>query len=222
MTTAGSSRVGSARVRGSPRVGSPSHAASPPRLGSPSLIESSREGSPARSRSPLPRGYSSKQIGDLPGDAHLCATSKLTEAAWRYDREKDPGFIHNLENRELDKEDFRRILKIGLGCHLTKEEVDSLLPLYDNNGKIDGFEFIMTFYHLRFEHRSIELTNRVEAERRLRTAAATDLEQRNAYHDQKNLLHLTDNVSKLHICINFLLDLLKFICRCVPLLLNPR
>ena len=169
---------------------------SPSRGSSP--LKTNRSGSPftARISSPIPRGRSAPSYrGDTTSEQYISATKKLTEAAWRYDREKDPGFIHNLENRELDKEDFRRILKIGLDCRLTREELEALIPLYDNNGKVDGFEFILTFYHLRFEHRGLQLTSRVGAERRLKDLAKESVEQRNAYHDQKNLLHLIDEVA---------------------------
>jgi hypothetical protein len=170
---------------------------SPSRGGTPNRNNRSGSpfGSPPSRGSPTPRGRSApRQLGDVTSEAYISATKKLTEAAWRYDREKDPGFIHNLENRELDKEDFRRILKIGLDCRLTREELDALVPLYDNNGKVDGFEFILTFYHLRFEHRGLQLTSRVEAEKRLKDAIINDIEQRNAYHERKGVLHLIDEV----------------------------
>jgi hypothetical protein len=99
-----------------------------------------------------------------------------------------------LENRELDKEDFRRILKIGLDCRLTKEELDSIMPLYNNNGKVDGFEFILTFYHLRNQYRGQQLTIRVEAERRLKESAVNEMEQKNLHYEQKHALTLNSEV----------------------------
>lgn len=70
------------------------------------------------------------------------------------------------------------------------------MPLYNNNGKVDGFEFILSFYHLRFEQRSVDLTARVAAERRVKSAAISVLEERNAYYEQKNFLQLSDDVSE--------------------------
>lgn len=95
-------------------------------------------------------------------------------------------FIHSLENRALDKEDFRRILKIGLGCRLTLDELETLMPLYSSNGKVDGYEFILTFYHLRFK-------NRDSPQRRLRTSQSakesffTDAGHRNSYRQERNI-----------------------------------
>lgn len=104
------------------------------------------------------------------------------------------GFIYNLENRELDKEDFRRILKIGLDCRLTREELEALMPLYNNNGKVDGFEFILTFYHLRFEYRSVQLTRRVSAKKRLTVKSTEEIEYRRLLREQKSRLELKNEV----------------------------
>lgn len=166
---------------------------SPPRSRGPSRSASRSRPSSTR-RSPSRIQQEDFRECDTTSETYISATKKLSEAAWRYDREKDPGFIHNLENRELEKEDFRRILKIGLDCRLTREELDSLMPLYDYNGKVDGFEFILTFYHLRFENRGIQLTTRVVAERRLKDALITGIELKSAQHEEKSALQLIDQV----------------------------
>jgi hypothetical protein len=82
----------------------------------------------------------------------------------------------------------------GLDCRLTREELQSLMPLYDNNGKVDGFEFILTFYHLRFEYRSEQLTRRVSAKKRLYSKEQDDNENKILLRQQKNLLQLKNEV----------------------------
>jgi hypothetical protein len=66
------------------------------------------------------------------------------------------------------------------------------MPLYDNNGKVDGFEFILTFYHLRFEYRSEQLTRRVSAKKRLYSKEQDD--NKILLRQQKNLLQLKNEV----------------------------
>lgn len=57
-----------------------------------------------------------------------------------------------------------------MNCKLSPEELDSLLPLFNNNGYIDGPEFILLFYRLRDDYRSKLLSERVSRERKNRLA----------------------------------------------------
>jgi hypothetical protein len=58
------------------------------------------------------------------------------------------------------------------------------MPLYSSgNGKVDGYEFILTFYHLRFKNR--------DSHRRLKTSKSakeyffTDAGHRNSYRQER-------------------------------------
>lgn len=81
-------------------------------------------------------------------------------------------------------------------CSLTKEELEALMPLYDtnNNGKVDGFEFILTFYHLRFEYRGLKLTTRIESNNRVKSATIKRKEDIDVFYGQKNFLILPEEV----------------------------
>ena len=57
-----------------------------------------------------------------------------------------------------------------MNCKLSVEELDSLLPLFNNNGFVDGPEFILIFYRLRDDYRSKLLSDRVSRERNNRLA----------------------------------------------------
>ena len=72
--------------------------------------------------------------------------------------------MQTLENREFDKTNFKTVLRAGLNCKLSNEELDALLPLFNNRGFIDGPEFILLFYRLRHDYRSKLLTERVTRE----------------------------------------------------------
>jgi hypothetical protein len=51
---------------------------------------------------------------------------------------------------------------------LTPQELDVLLPLFNNDGDVDGCEFILIFYRLRYEYRSKIFTDRIVRQRRAR------------------------------------------------------
>ena len=57
-----------------------------------------------------------------------------------------------------------------MNCKLLVEELDSLLPLFNNNGFVDGPEFILIFYRLRDDYRTKLLSERVSRERKNRLA----------------------------------------------------
>ena len=80
------------------------------------------------------------------------------------------------------------------------------MPLYDCNGKVDGFEFILTFYHLRFENRGVQHTSRVDAEKRLRDNQITSMERKCTLNEEKNAINLLDEViiiCEVTCCIHF-------------------
>ena len=55
-----------------------------------------------------------------------------------------------------------------MNLKLTAQELDALMHLFDNEGDVDGCEFILIFYRLRYEHRSKLFTERVMIQKRAR------------------------------------------------------
>ena len=122
--------------------------------------------------SPL-RKRISKQIQDPLNEAYQTASKKLTEAAWNY-ASSNGTFLKTLELRQIEPEVFRKRIRTGLNCHLSKAELDALLPLFENDGSVDGFEFVITFFHLRFEYKGMVDKKLVEHNRRYAQAAAEE------------------------------------------------
>ena len=131
-----------------------------------------------------------RQVEDQSTEAYQTASKKLTEAAWRFDRETDGKFLKTLELHQIDKELFRRRLKTGMNCHLTRAELDALLPLFENEGAVDGYEFVITFYHLRFEYKGMVDRKLVEHNRRFREAAVAEVEKQQEKFVEKYAMKL--------------------------------
>lgn len=121
------------------------------------------------------------------------AMPKIYEACWKFDRGKDGDLLKTLENKELPKNLFRQILRSGMNCKLTEEELEAVMPLFDNNGFVDGCEFILLFCRLRYEHSSKLLTERIQKEKRIRNAQKQKQEKLKIELEQKNLITLTDS-----------------------------
>jgi hypothetical protein len=90
-----------------------------------------------------------------------------------------------LDNKELLPEQFRQILRAGMNCKFTNDEFAAIFPLLENGGLVDGCEFILLFYRMRYEHRAKLLTRRVTIEKRHR-------EQMKQMHEK----HLEDLANK--------------------------
>jgi len=98
---------------------------------------------------------------------------KLIEASWRFNKEKDGNFLKTIENRELDKEGFRQSIRLAMDCRLSAQELDAIQPHFrnsKNDNLVDGCEFILLFYRVRYEYRSKLLTERIARETRIREA----------------------------------------------------
>ena len=68
---------------------------------------------------------------------------------------------------------------------MTRDELETLMPLYSNNGKVDGYEFILTFYHLRFKNRDSH--RRVPTNKSAKESFFTDAGRRNSYRQERNI-----------------------------------
>ena len=83
-----------------------------------------------------------------------------------------------------------------MNCKLSADEMDSLMPHFDNNGYVDGTEFILLFYRLRYDFRSNLLTERIQRERKLRSITKELNEKRQAEWEKKNLITVSNSFSK--------------------------
>jgi len=122
---------------------------------------------------------------DETNEVYQAAIAKLYDSSWKFDRGKNGDLLKTLENRELEKSNFRTILRGGMNCKLSADELDTLMPLFNNNGYVDGPEFVHIFYRLRDDYRSKLLSERVAKERKNRlaqkyyhTKVLEDLEQK--------------------------------------------
>ena len=93
------------------------------------------------------------------------AMSKLVEAVSKFNRERDGSFLKEIDNREIDKELFRIALRGGMNARLSAEELDSLMPHFDNGGYVNGCEFLLLMTRLRFEFRSKLQTQKLAKEK---------------------------------------------------------
>lgn len=69
-------------------------------LSHPRVISARLSRSHSRIRSPLKLVSAEGRICDTTSELYISATKKLSEAAWRYDRERDPGKC-NFPNKQL-------------------------------------------------------------------------------------------------------------------------
>lgn len=124
------------------------------------------------------------------------AMEKLYEASWKFDRGKNGDLLKTLDNRELYPDQFRQILRSGLNVKLTNDEFAAIFPLLDNNGKVNGCEFILLFYRFRYEHRSKLLTERVEVEKKHRTMMKAMQRQQQESFEKKRHLELVSDYTE--------------------------
>lgn len=106
-----------------------------------------------------------KRIYDDTTEDFKNAMKKLSESAWKFNRERDGGFLKSIENKRIDKEIFRQRIRVGLNCKLNIYEMDALFPCFNNEDMVDGCEFTLLLYKLRFDHRAKILSDRIEAEK---------------------------------------------------------
>lgn len=78
-----------------------------------------------------------------------------------------------------------------MDCKIEKDEFEAVRPLFDNNGMIDGSQFISLFYRLRFEHRAKELTERIRYERKNRELLLAEQQKQHDTLGQRRTLLLT-------------------------------
>jgi len=98
-------------------------------------------------------------------EAYAVAMGKLVVAATKFDRDRNGALLATMQSRELDKELFRLSLRTGMNCRLSAEEMDLLLPHFENKGMVDGCEFILFFYRIRFEYKDKLLKERIAKEK---------------------------------------------------------
>jgi hypothetical protein len=83
-----------------------------------------------------------------------------------------------------------------MNCKLSADELESLLPLFNNNGFVDGPEFILLFYRLRHDFRCKLLTERVAKEKKNRLTQKHRQEKLVEDLEQKVYIKLNDSFSE--------------------------
>lgn len=152
-----------------------------------------------RSKSPSSSNASNiRDVGDMINESnpiYIAAMQKLYDAAWKFDRGKNGDLLETLNNRELEKMQFRTIMRMGMNCKFTEQELESLMPLMDNNGFVDGTEFTLLFYRLRFDYRSKLLTDRVMREKKDRESLVYRAKKKIEDKEEKMQLQLAESFS---------------------------
>ena len=82
------------------------------------------------------------------------ARSKMSEAAYKFNKDKDGLWLQSFEGSIIPRKMFLNSLKIGINCRLSDEELGELLRHFESDGAIDGTKFSLWFYRLRFEYKS--------------------------------------------------------------------
>lgn len=140
-------------------------------------------GSPTKGRSVSP---ASRIPVEVDSEIYKRAMAHLVEAASKFNRERDGSFLKEIDNREIDKELFRIQIRGGLNCRLSSEEMNLLMPHFDNNGFVNGCEFILLLYRLRFEFRSRLLTDKIAKEKQFMAKEKEWLSKRQAEIEEKS------------------------------------
>jgi len=83
-----------------------------------------------------------------------------------------------------------------MNCKLSVDELNSLMPHFDNKGFVDGSEFLLLFYKLRFDYRSKLLTERIAKENYLREQTLKTTEERAATWEQKNAIKVASEYTQ--------------------------
>lgn len=82
-----------------------------------------------------------------------------------------------------------------MNCKVTSEELEVLMPHFNNNGFVDGCEFILLFYQLRFEHRSKLWTDRINKDKRTKLLKKTISQKKDEDREHKVQIILTNDYS---------------------------
>lgn len=72
---------------------------------------------------------------------------------------------------------------------LTPQELDAILHLFNNDGEVDGCEFILIFYRLRYEQRSKVFTDRIVRQKRAKESQK--YKQEKQLEEQEVKVHIT-------------------------------
>lgn len=83
-----------------------------------------------------------------------------------------------------------------MNCKLSVEELDELMPLFNNNGSVDGCEFILLFYRLRYEFRTKLLSERIARDKQARESQKFQKTKVLEIQEQKVLIKLTDDFTE--------------------------
>lgn len=149
----------------------------------------SRENSPTRSPG-------KRFAPDDTNELYKSAMNKLIFSAWRFDRETNGDILKLFESKELDKDFFRFTLKSRMDCRLSREEFEAIYPHFENNGSVNGCEFLLLFYRVRFEYKSKLLTERIKKEAAIRKDNAERIAKRQQDFENRVRLKVSPNFTE--------------------------
>lgn len=129
---------------------------------------------------------------------YVSAMEKLREAAARFVGERDRHFLKNFRGNGIDPEEFRDQLRRSVNCRLSAEEMRAIVPLMDknNSGTCDGAEFLIIFYRIRHEIRCENLTNRINAEKKIKEKISERLTRRQRTFESMASVELPDSYTE--------------------------
>ena len=132
----------------------------------------SRKGSPKSSP-----GYQEApklQRPKTPVTIYERAIAKISEAAYKFQKDKDGLWLQSFEGSTISKKIFLDSLKIGINCKLTDEELVSVMKHFECDGAIDGTKFSLWFYRLRFETKSKLQSDLISYNRKVQQAKVAE------------------------------------------------
>jgi hypothetical protein len=81
-------------------------------------------------------------------------------------------------------------------CKLSEQDLELLMPLFDNHGYVDGCEFILLFYRLRYDFRSKLLSIRIKKDKTAIEAAKYAVEKKLEESEEKVRISLAEHFEK--------------------------
>jgi hypothetical protein len=129
------------------------------------------------------------------------AMKKLLDASVHFDKDKPGGemLMKALESRCIEKSYFLQALRTFMDCKLTPEELELLMHHFNNEGMVNGCDFIILFFRLRYEYRNLELKRRIEYERKVEQEDKERMKKRDEDYEKKLRITIKKNYNEDHL-----------------------
>lgn len=99
-------------------------------------------------------------------DHYSSGMRKLNEAGYNFNRARDEVWLKAFENTHIEKPTFREQLRVGLGCRLTVVELEALMEHFDNDGYVNGAQFLLLFMRIRADLRDKAQKDKIANDKR--------------------------------------------------------